>query len=87
MDPDAQAVDPVASDPSPEDQTVRRVMASQVDELLETLPEPYKATLLLHLEDRTYREISRDQGIPVGTVKSRMASAYRRLRELLRRHR
>lgn len=81
MDPELQAVEAVAADPSPEDQTVRRAMASQVDELMETLPEPYKQTLLLHLEDRTYREISRDQGIPVGTVMSRL----HRARNLLRR--
>ena len=81
VDPDAQAVNLIASDPSPEDETMRRVMASQVDELLENLPEPYKATLLLHLKDRTYREISTDQGIPVGTVMSRL----HRARNLLRR--
>lgn len=81
MDPSLQAVEAVAVDPSPEDRAVREAMASQVGELLQTLPEPYKQTLLLHLEDRTYREISRDQGIPVGTVMSRL----HRARNLLRR--
>ena len=69
------AAEPRSDRPSPEEITIQHALSGQVEELLGELPEPYRATLLLHLEDRTYREISRDQGIPVGTVMSRLHRA------------
>ena len=85
MDPDAIRAEPRAALPSPEDEAIRNALSGQVEGLLEELPEPYRGTLLLHLEDRTYREISRDQGIPVGTVMSRLHRARNLLRTGVRR--
>jgi RNA polymerase sigma-70 factor (ECF subfamily) len=84
VEADLPAAEPRAESPSPEDETIRRALAGQVGDLLHTLPEPYRGTLLLHLEDRTYREISRHQGIPVGTVMSRLHRARNLLRERMR---
>ena len=85
MDPDAIAAEPRADQRSPEEEVIQMALSGQVEGLLEELPEPYRGTLRLHLEDRTYREISRDQGIPVGTVMSRLHRARNLLREGVRR--
>lgn len=51
---------------------------------LAALPEPELSTLLLAaLGDLTYREIAAATGVPIGTVRSRLARARRRARELL----
>lgn len=84
-DPDAMSAEPTADLPSPEEEAIQRALSGQVEGLLEHLPEPYRGTLLLHLEDRTYREISRDQGIPVGTVMSRLHRARNLLRQGMQR--
>ena len=53
-------------------------------EALAALPEPELTTLLLAaLGDLTYREIAAATGVPIGTVRSRLARARRRARELL----
>jgi RNA polymerase sigma-70 factor (ECF subfamily) len=57
--------------------------AEALRELLAGLPEGERAVLLLsEVQGFRYAEIADVLGIPVGTVKSRMSSAVRRLREL-----
>ena len=74
------SAEPRATSPSPEEKVIYRRLADQLGRLLPQLPDPYLRTIALHLEDRTYREISRDLGIPVGTVMSRLHRARNLLR-------
>ena len=49
------------------------------------LPEPQRETLLLRLQQElSYEEIAEVLGIPVGTVRSRLHGAVRRLHEILK---
>jgi len=77
---DDQPLEPRDGDPTPEEQVIQGMLADRVEGLLEELPEPYRSTLLLHLGDRTYREISRELGVPIGTVMSRLHRARNLLR-------
>lgn len=52
--------------------------------LIESLPEPFRAVLVLReLEDMSYREIAEITGAPVGTVMSRLARARSMLSALV----
>ena len=84
MDPDVASAEPKADLPSPEEAVIHGMLSDRVERGLGTLPQPYRETLILHLEDRTYREISRDLGIPVGTVMSRLHRARNLLRREMR---
>jgi RNA polymerase sigma-70 factor (ECF subfamily) len=56
----------------------------RIDRALSQLDDRYRDVLLLAASaDLTYEEIARALGIPVGTVRSRLARGRRRLRELL----
>jgi RNA polymerase sigma factor (sigma-70 family) len=77
-----------ADEVDPADRVVAAVDdASEVDRVaraLELLDDRYREVLLLTASaDLTYDEIARALGVPVGTVRSRLARGRRRLRELL----
>ncbi|MEK7269445.1 MAG: RNA polymerase sigma factor [Planctomycetota bacterium] len=60
----------------------------RVEEALRALPEEQRMVFLLgEREGMKYSEVAQTLGIPVGTVKSRMHHAVRRLREILARER
>ncbi|MBI2843702.1 MAG: sigma-70 family RNA polymerase sigma factor [Armatimonadetes bacterium] len=60
----------------PEDLLVARERALEIRSLLAELPESYREAIVLrHFEDLSYVEIAEVQGVPVGTVKSRLAKA------------
>lgn len=76
-----------SADPTPAQQTIQRSYLEFISRVIHTLPEMYRTILLLRYEqDLTYEEISQKLGVPVGTVKGRLARARRvlvaRLREL-----
>ena len=55
-----------------------------VAQALALLPEEYRATLVLrHVADLDYEEIAEIQGVPVGTVRSRLARGRAQLAEIL----
>jgi RNA polymerase sigma-70 factor, ECF subfamily len=61
-----------------------RVDTSQVLSALARLDEAYRAAVaLFYLDDCPYREIAEALGVPVGTVKSRVARGLMQLREIL----
>ncbi|WP_245435730.1 sigma-70 family RNA polymerase sigma factor [Microvirga calopogonii] len=79
----AGLVDPADS---PETAVVRHDEISTMRELIETLPLPFRETLVLReLEELSYQEISETTGTPIGTVMSRLARARHLLAEAWRR--
>jgi len=56
----------------------------RINSALAALPEIHRDVIVLHeLHGLTYHECASALGCPVGTVKSRLSNAFRRLRELL----
>jgi RNA polymerase sigma-70 factor (ECF subfamily) len=63
----------------------RRELADLLQTKLESLPEKYRLVFILReMRQMSYDEIADATGLPVGTVKSRLSEARRRLREMLR---
>jgi len=68
-----------------QDATLRRAEADNVQHALAELPaDQRRALLLAYWGGHTQVEIAALTGVPVGTVKSRVFSGFRRLRALLR---
>ena len=69
---------------SPDDLLIRREQEAEFMNLLNQLPLPQRAVLLLHfIENFSLEEISRITNTPLGTVKSRLFHAKRALRKLV----
>jgi RNA polymerase sigma-70 factor, ECF subfamily len=70
--------------PQPETLLLQEHRALRIRRAIAALPERYRTVFeLSHVEGLKYAEIGERLGIPVGTVKSRMAEAVRRLRQAL----
>jgi RNA polymerase sigma-70 factor (ECF subfamily) len=70
--------------PHAEDALEQAASATGVRHLVESLPEPFRATLVLReLEGLSYREIAEITAAPVGTVMSRLARARQMLAAML----
>jgi len=68
----------------PETVLLLRMHDARIRRCIASLPAPYRRVFeLCQFEGRKYAEVAAQLQIPVGTVKSRMASAVRRLREQL----
>jgi RNA polymerase sigma-70 factor (ECF subfamily) len=71
-------------DDGPDDLLIRREQETEFMNLLNQLPPPHRAVLLLHfVEDFPLEEIVRITETPLGTVKSRLHYAKKSLRQLL----
>lgn len=71
---------------APDDLLIRREQETEFMKLLDRLPLPQRAVLLLHfIEDFSLEEISRITETQLGTVKSRLHYAKRALRKLVER--
>jgi RNA polymerase sigma-70 factor (ECF subfamily) len=82
LDPDFQA-GPLAIT-QPETILMQRLRDARIRRAIAALPEHYRAVFeMSHFEGLKYAEIAGRLGIPLGTVKSRMAEAVRRLRAAL----
>ena len=83
---DGELLEPVAVDesPTPLERLEQRDRARQVREAVSRLEPQRRLTLLLReVEEMSYEEIARMTGVPVGTVRSRLARARDDLRRLL----
>jgi len=64
---------PHAPSRTPEEEVMESVTASEVNEALESLPAEYRPVVMLALVDeKSYKDISRELSIPMGTVMSRL---------------
>jgi len=64
--------------------TMSRLDAAQVVEALSRVAEPFQAPVaLFYLQDCSYLEIAEILGVPIGTVKSRLARGLGQLQQLL----
>lgn len=76
-----------ASAPDPVKDVVARLTNDDFQKALDTLPEEYRAAVLLYdLQGLSYDETAQALDVPVGTVRSRLARGRRRLQEGLYRH-
>jgi RNA polymerase sigma-70 factor (ECF subfamily) len=82
---EARAPRPAASAPAaPAAELLRAELGRQIGTALEALPDTLRQTLLLReVDGLSYAEIARVQGIPRGTVMSRLHYARRQARALL----
>lgn len=77
-------VDEASDDPSAEDRLNAHQEAELVSDAVERLPQEQKAVVsMAFMEHMSHTDISQRLGIPVGTVKSRMRLAYKKLSESL----
>jgi RNA polymerase sigma-70 factor (ECF subfamily) len=73
-----------ASDGNPVQGAVRGELREQVHAALDTLTDEHRTVVILHeLHGLTYTECADALGIPIGTVKSRLSNAFKRLRTSL----
>jgi len=78
------ADEPVEAAASAEEDLVRRADGALLRCALEQLPAEFREVIVLReLEELSYREIAEVEGIPIGTVMSRLARARARLQVAL----
>ena len=71
-------------DPHPGQRLEQSVLDEHLEEALASLPDEFRSALVLReVEQLTYEEIAEQMGVPVGTVRSRLARARRMLRDRL----
>jgi RNA polymerase sigma-70 factor (ECF subfamily) len=69
---------------NPFEEAVRSELRTRVAGAMDALPEAQRDVVLLHgIQGLSYAEVAAVLECPVGTVKSRVSTAFRRLRELL----
>ena len=74
--------------PSPEEQALQRERRGKIREALCDLPEDYRLMVILRdLEGLSYLEIARQEGLAVGTVKSRVSRGRAQLKKALQKER
>jgi len=81
---DQELLDGQGSTTGPEETLLRQEHSERLHRAIRRLPPAYRAVFTLsHMEGLKYAEIAERLGIPLGTVKSRMSEAVRRLRVAL----
>lgn len=78
------SVEPESDQPSPESRVADAQTRQQIDLALKRLSEPVRTVFVLReLEGLSYEEIAEATGIKLGTVRSRLFHARKRLKEIL----
>lgn len=77
--------DRVGTTVTPDRELEQRAQRQQIEDTLESLPEKYKAILILrHFENMSYEDIAEAMGLPLGTVKTNIYRARRAFTEQLK---
>ena len=72
--------------PSPEDQVNQAELNQAIQDCLSRLPEDFRTVVVMvDMQDMNYDDTSQVIGIPLGTIKSRLARARKRLQDCLQR--
>lgn len=72
-----------STNPSPEQDRERAEWRTQIDDVVRSLPPPYRDLILLrHSRDLSYDEIAEVTGLPLGTVKNRLFRAREMMRQI-----
>jgi RNA polymerase sigma-70 factor (ECF subfamily) len=84
-DQDRELIDTLqGDDPAPEEWVEKHEREQLINGLLQHLPEDHRQVLtLIDMEDMDYQEAAETIGVPIGTIKSRLARARGRFRQLL----
>lgn len=83
-DPDSEPIERASSDLTPESEAENRERRARVEAALGTLTPEERAVLVLReLDGCSYQQIADSLGLPLGTVKSRLARARLLLAEAL----
>lgn len=82
---DDEAAEAIPEAPSVADELYEReLQLARIAEVLETMPEKYRAVIrLYYFEDRQYQEIADALGLPINTVKVHLLRAKEQLRKKL----
>lgn len=72
---------------NPEEAAVQKLLREDMDRAVDALPEAFRlAVILVDVQGNSYGEAAEILGVPVGTVRSRLARARARLQRQLWRH-
>ena len=75
-----------SDDPSPEEEMEQRELEMAVQDCLQRLPDEFRvAVVMIDVQGMDYQEVSSAAGVPLGTIKSRLARGRLRLRDCLQR--
>lgn len=84
FDSEEWLVDAVPSLQDVEEETLQNVLSEDIERALSRLPEEFRtAVILSDIEELSYQEIADATGVPIGTVRSRIARGREMLRTLL----
>lgn len=85
-DGEERTIDLKSEDVGPDEEYADRRGAERLDQLIRTLPAPYRIVVLLrHQSDMAYEEIAEALSLPLGTVKARLHRAHKMLKDKLER--
>lgn len=81
IDPHDPALVPSPAEPAPDQHLVMMEWGHHIDAALKELPESQRTVVhAAYGEDQSMREIAEREGVPIGTIKSRMRLAMKSLR-------
>ncbi|GIV01702.1 MAG: ECF RNA polymerase sigma factor SigR [Fimbriimonadales bacterium] len=84
LEDSVEAMNLPSQEAPPLEQILERVVDNSLEEAIQSLPDEYRAAIVLSdVEGLSYREVADALGVPVGTVRSRLARGRAMLREKL----
>jgi len=83
-DPEQRGFDPVDTGLNPREQLAERDLEKKIGEALRRLPGVFRTVVVLRdIENKSYEEVARLTGLPLGTVKSRLHQGRAKLQQML----